>query len=214
MMNRVNLAKSLVARVRHAYSGRYISKDHIEVRSPGSGLQPNRRHHLVGRISTRDMAPGDFFFESDLRDAPPAARNYRFRRPWGLPVRYHDFSKLASLSNPDFLEFHMSYRDLEVDVAEMVPAHLPLGLVVHSPDLFPGDHILNLASEDESYRERSIQELQRVITVTRELGSHFETNGPILVIASLGGFSSEGSLPASEFAAPRRARRGRPRPTR
>ena len=43
----------------------------------------------------------------------------------------------------------MSYRDLEVDVAEMVPAHLPLGLVVHSPDLFPGDHILNLASEDD-----------------------------------------------------------------
>ena len=145
------------------------------------------------------MAPGDFFFESDLRDALPAARNYRFRRSWGLPVRYHDFSKLASLSNPDFLEFHMSYRDLEVDVAEMVPAHLPLGLVVHSPDLFPGDHVLNLASEDESYRDRSIKELQRVITVTRELGSHFETNGPILVVASLGGFSSEGPLPASEL---------------
>jgi sialic acid synthase SpsE/sugar phosphate isomerase/epimerase len=198
MMNRVNLAKSLVARV-PLTAGDQITEEHIEVRSPGRGLQPNRRHDLVGRISTRDMTPGDFFFESDLRDALPAARNYTFRRRWGLPVRYHDCSKLASLSNPDFLEFHMSYRDLEVDVAEMVPAHLPLGLVVHSPDLFPGDHILNLASEDESYRDRSIQELQRVITVTRELGSHFETDGPILLVASLGGFSSEGPLPASEL---------------
>ncbi len=39
----------------------------------------------------------------------------------------------------------------------MVPDVMPLGLVVHSPDLFPGDHILNLASEDDGYWKRSIQ---------------------------------------------------------
>ncbi len=198
MMNRVNLAKSLVARVPISV-GQEITAGDIEVRSPGRGLQPNRRHALIGRHATRDMAPGDFFFESDLLDAPPVARQYSFRRPWGLPVRYHDFSKLASLSNPDFIEFHMSYRDLELPVSEMVTEAMSLGLVVHSPDLFPGDHILNLASDDDAYWNRSIDELQRVIDVTRQLATQFENDGSTLIVASLGGFSSEGPLPSSEL---------------
>jgi sialic acid synthase SpsE len=197
MMNRVNLAKSLVARVAIA-KGQEISDDLIEVRSPGRGLQPNRRHELAGRPAPRDMAPGDFFFESDLFDASVVARNYTFRRPWGLPVRYHDFAELAALSNPDFIEFHMSYQDIDLAVIDMIPNVMPLGLVVHSPDLFPGDHILNLASEDDAYWKRSITELQRVVDLTRELTPRFSVNGKTLIVASLGGFSSEAPLPASE----------------
>jgi N-acetylneuraminate synthase len=198
MMNRVNLAKSLVARVPIS-AGQEIKDEDIEVRSPGRGLQPNRRALLVGRHTTRDFAPGDFFFESDLLDAPIVPREYNFRRRWGLPVRYHDYSEMADLSNPDFIEFHMSYRDLELRVSEMVPQKVPLGLVVHSPDLFPGDHILNLASEDDSYWKRSLDELQRVIDVTRELRPRFRDDGPTLIVASLGGFSSENPLSSSEL---------------
>lgn len=198
MMNRVNLAKSLVARVTIT-AGTEITGDMIEVRSPGRGLQPNRRHALVGRRAARDMDPGDFFFESDLLDASVVARHYSFRRPWGLPVRYHDYRELRALSNPSFLEFHMSYRDLDLPVVEMVPDPMDLGLVVHSPDLFPGDHILNLASEDDDYWKRSIRELQRVVDLTRELASRFRVEGRPLVVASLGGFSTEAPLPASEL---------------
>jgi sialic acid synthase SpsE/sugar phosphate isomerase/epimerase len=197
MMNRVNLAKSLVARVVIA-SGDEITEEVLEVRSPGRGLQPNRRHALIGRFATRDMAPGDFFFESDLFDASVVARNYSFRRPWGLPVRYHDFQQLAALSNPDFVEFHMSYQDLDLAVADMVPDVIPLGLVVHSPDLFPGDHILNLASEDDEYWKRSISELQRVVDLTRELAPRFQVEGETLIVASLGGFSTEAPMRSSE----------------
>ena len=198
MMNRVNLAKSLVARVAIS-AGQQITDDDIEARSPGRGLQPNRRSALVGRHAARDMEPGDFFFESDLLDAPVEARHYTFRRRWGLPVRYHDFAELAELSNPDFIEFHMSYRDLELPVAEMVPETMEMGLIVHSPDLFPGDHILNLASDDDTYWKRSIGELQRVIDVTRELSSRFRSDGTTLLVASLGGFSSEAPFPSSEI---------------
>lgn len=198
MMNRVNLAKSLVARVA-IRAGTEITDDLVEVRSPGRGLQPNRRSELVGRTVARDLEPGDFFFESDLARGQVAPRDYRFRRPWGLPVRYHDYRDLAARSNPDFLEFHMSYRDLDLRVADVVGEPVAAGLVVHSPDLFPGDHILNLASMDDAYWKRSICELQRVVDRTRELAQRFRTAGRTLVVASLGGFSSDRPLPSGEL---------------
>ena len=39
-------------------------------------------------------------------------QKYSFKRPYGIPVRYHDFKKLASPLNLDFVEFHLSYQDL------------------------------------------------------------------------------------------------------
>ena len=136
LMNRVNLAKSIVAKV-EIVEGDQITEAMLDVRSPGRGLQPNRRSDLVGRWARRSFASGDFFFPSDLDDSAVIARNYSFSRRWGLPVRYHDYEELAARSNPDFIEFHMSYRDLDLDVDEMVPNPMDLGLVVHSPDLFP-----------------------------------------------------------------------------
>ena len=198
MMNRVNLAKSLVARVA-IQVGDEITDDAVVARSPGRGLQPNRRTELVGRQAARNLEPGDFFFESDLLDTAVVSRRYRFRRPWGLPVRYHDFRQLSELSNPDFLEFHMSYRDLDLDIAEMVPDPVDAGLVVHSPDLFPGDHLLNLAAKDDEYRKRSIRELQRVVDVTRELAPRFRVEGRARIVASLGGFSSDAPFPPAEL---------------
>jgi SAM-dependent methyltransferase len=66
-------------------------------------------------------------------------------------------------SNPDFLEFHFSFKDLDEEIAPFFPEPLDYNLVVHSPDLFHGDHLLNLCTEDKEYRRRSIAELQRVL---------------------------------------------------
>src|SRR6202042_450412 len=54
-------------------------------------------------------------------------------------------------------------------------------------------------SDDDSYWKRSIEELQRVIHVTRELSTRFQSNEPTMLVASLGGFSSEGPMPAQEL---------------
>jgi len=200
LMNRVNLAKSLVA-ARPIAAGEEISHEVVMVRSPGRGLQPNRQEELIGRTAKHDFEVGEFFFESDLCDEAVVPRQYKFRRPWGLPVRYHDFRSLADASNPDFLEFHMSYRDMDLDPRELVPETQPFGLIVHSPDLFPGDHLLNLATEVRTHRERSMAELQRVIEVTRRLATRFDTSTRPLIVASLGGFSSDGPLPAKDLPA-------------
>jgi N-acetylneuraminate synthase len=64
-------------------------------------------------------------------------------------------------------------------------------LVVHSPDLFAGDHLLNLCASDETYRQRSIQELQRVVDTTRSLKTYFKKSSRPLIVASVGGFTKE-----------------------
>ncbi len=197
LMNRVNLAKSLVA-VRPIDAGSVIPADAVGVKSPGRGLQPNRRADLIGRLAKRAIAPGDFFYPSDLEDHSVEPRPYRFRRRWGLPVRYHDVRSLASRSNPDFLEFHLSYQDLEADPAAFIDEQLDMDLVVHSPDLFRGDHILNLASADRAYRARSIAELQRVVDLARALTPRFARATRPIVVVSMGGFTSDAPVASAD----------------
>ncbi|GAB2974542.1 N-acetylneuraminate synthase family protein [Nocardioides montaniterrae] len=202
-MNRVNLAKSLVA-ARALAAGEVITADAVDVRSPGRGLQPNRLSSLVGRVSSRAMAAGDFFFAGDLTDSTPGARAYSFGRPWGVPVRYHDVAEMTRDARPDFLEFHFSYKDLDLPVVDaetslaVEPAE-SLGFTTHVPDLFAGDFILDLASPDDATWQRSIVELQRTIDRTRELRALFpgQTSDPF-VVATLGGFTHDGHLPARE----------------
>lgn len=192
-MNRVTLAKSLVA-VRDLAAGEVVGDADVAVKSPGRGLQPNRRAELVGRTLHRPLAAGDFFYATDLVDERPEPRPYAFRRPWGLPVRYHDAQALLRRGRPDFLEFHLSYQDLDLDHREFLPEPLDVGLAVHSPDLFRGDHILDLASADDAWWQRSLEELQRVVDLTRALTPTFTTERPVLIV-SLGGFTPDLPVP-------------------
>lgn len=199
MLNREVLAKSIVA-ARPIRRGEIIAAGMLKVQSPGQGLQPNRMGELVGRPAQRDYRSGEVFFPSDLTGSRRMARRYVFDRPWGVPVRYHDLKALTARAPVDFVEFHFSYRDLDLDPAEMLGAPLGCGLVVHSPELFAGDHLMDLASDDEAYRNRSIAELQRVIDRTRELKAWFPRTPRPLVIINAGGFTEDGFLPRSDRA--------------
>lgn len=198
MMNRVNLAKSIVA-ARDIAPGEVITRDSVAIKSPGRGLQPNALERLVGRTSRRPVAAGDFFYATDLSDAVAQGRDYVFRRPWGLPVRYHDYPGLLRQSSPDFLEFHFSYKDLEIAPADVFADRLPVAYTTHSPDLFAGDFLLNLASDDDAHWERSIRELQRVVDITRELRRFFTCPQDPVIIASLGGFTKDAFVGPDEI---------------
>src|SRR3546814_6295584 len=86
-------------------------------RSPGQGLSPQNYEKLLGRTLQHDMRQEDFFYPSDLQDERIEPRAYRFSRPWGVPVRYHDFKEYAGRITPDLWEFHLSYSDMELDPA-------------------------------------------------------------------------------------------------
>jgi N-acetylneuraminate synthase len=198
MINRATLAKSVCAACNIAVGTR-IEREMLEVKSPGQGLQPNRLQELLGRMALRPMKTGDFFWPADLEDTTQKPRLYRFHSRWGLPVRHHDHQRLSVLSNPDLLEFHLSYKDLALEHDSFFPNPVRTMLVVHAPELFAGDHILDLTSPDKAYRARSVSEMRRVIAVTKALRWHFDSpQTSVGVITNVGGFSPNAPLSVKE----------------
>lgn len=189
LMNRVNLAKSLVA-ARDLRAGETLGEADVAVKSPGRGLQPDRLDQLLGVTLQRDVPAGDFFYPGDLTGRADTHHSYRFSRPWGLPVRFHDFRSLLAVSEPDFLEFHQSYKDMELRPADFFrPGEkLPQFFTIHAPDLYAGDFLIDLASPDEAIWERSIREVQKVIDQARELRAFFTCEQDPIVIVTMGGF--------------------------
>jgi sialic acid synthase SpsE/sugar phosphate isomerase/epimerase len=197
MMNREVLAKSLCAK-EIIKTGDKITKDMIDIKSPGNGLQPNRKTELVGRIAKRDIPSGGMFFLSDIEDLRIAPRKYDFRRPFGIPIRYHDLEQLRHLSNFDLFEFHFSYKDIELDPQQHLTEIRDKDFVVHSPELFSGDHILNLCATEKEYRNRSILELSRIVQLTRNLKKFFPKTTRPLIVVNVGGFSFDGFVDAAK----------------
>jgi len=196
MINRENLGKSLVAS-RPISSGSVLRPEHFKVRSPGQGLSPQNYEALLGRTLRRDMLEEDYFFPSDLTDKRIEPKEYSFSRPWGVPVRYHDFREYATRIEPDLWEFHLSYSDMELNPAEYLDGPYQADLVVHAPELFAGSRLMDLATPDEPYRQESIKETQRVINITRELKRFFPNSGLTPIVANIGGFTMDAPLPAS-----------------
>ena len=194
LMNREVLAKSLYS-VRKISQGEKITRDLIVVKSPGQGLQPNKLELLVGRIANRDIEEDSCFFNSDLQEKIIKKDNFNFKRPFGIPVRYHDFQKLTSNSPLDFVEFHLSYQDLNEKPSDFIMDKPQLFFTVHAPELFKNDHILDLCSIDENYRELSVNYLNEVIEHCDEISRCFrDQDSPILVV-NAGGWDTAGFVP-------------------
>ncbi len=196
MINRENLGKSLVA-AKPLQAGTVLTAEDIKIRSPGQGLSPQKLPQLVGRTLGRDMRDEDFFYPSDLADTRVEPRGYRFERPWGVPVRYHDFQEYAARISPDLWEFHLSYSDMDLDPADYLCGTYPAGFVVHAPELFSGSRLMDLATPDGAYRKDSIRETQRVIDITRALRKYFPNERRPMIVANVGGFTMDEPLPAS-----------------
>ncbi|WP_443640332.1 N-acetylneuraminate synthase family protein [Candidatus Njordibacter sp. Uisw_039] len=196
MINRENLGKSLVAS-KILLKGVVLGPEHIKVCSPGQGLSPQRYEELLGRILQHDMGEEDFFYPSDLRDNRIEPRPYHFSRPWGVPVRYHDFTDYAARIQPDLWEFHLSYSDMDLDPAEFLDGPYTADFVVHAPELFTGSRLMDLATPDDEYRNESIRETQRVIDITRNLKRFFPNTKRPQIVANIGGFTMDAPLPES-----------------
>ena len=153
---------------------------------------------MIGKTAKRPFTAGDFFFPSDLTIQSVEPRDYKFNRPWGIPVRYHDFKNILTKSNPDLLEFHLSYKDMEENIDKYFDRVYDLDLVVHSPELFAGDHVLDLCSQDEDYRQHSIRELQKVIDITRQLKPFFKKASRPCIVTNIGGFTLDAPLHPSQ----------------
>ena len=197
MINRENLAKSLVAAT-DLDKGTLIEAKHLKVLSPGQGLSAQYYEQLIGCVVKRDMLEEDYFYMSDIQENRIEPRNYKFKRPWGVPVRYHDFSEYEQKINPDCFEFHLSYSDLDIKLEDFLEGVYKCDFVVHAPELFSGSRLMDLASNDEKYRQYSIAETQRVIDITRSLKKYFPSTNRPMIVANIGGFTMDAVLAGAE----------------
>lgn len=198
MINRENLAKSLVAS-KNLTKGTIIRPSHLSVLSPGQGLSAQHYEKLLGRTIQRDMLEEDYFYPTDLQDTRIEPKSYKFNRPWGIPVRYHDFNEYYSKIDPDIFEFHLSYSDLDLNIDEFFTGEYESGFVVHAPELFSGSRLMDLASADEEYRQFSLEETQRVIEITKALKKYFPSTKRPMIVANIGGFTMDELLPTDQL---------------
>ena len=197
MINRENLSKSLVSS-KDLTKGHIITKDDIMVLSPGMGLSPQMLGKLIGRSLKRDMMAEDYFFISDISDINSEPKDYSFKLKWGVPVRFHDFKEYEKKISPDIYEFHLSYKDMDLQINNFLDSKYKSGFIVHAPELFKNSHLMDLASEDESYRKISIKETQRVIDLTIRINEFFPSQTKPLIVANIGGFSMDKPIPQEE----------------
>ncbi len=194
LINRENLGKSIVAKM-SIQKGQTFSKEMFQFISPGKGLPPYKVEKLLGQKAKRDIPKDEFLFESDLPSSSMVIpRKYGFRRKWGIPVRYHDFDKMIQISDPDIIEFHLSYKDMEEDLDRFFNKTYKQGFVVHAPELFAGDHLLDLCSSDENYKKQSIKNMQKIVAITKELKKYFPNEKRPLIVANVGGFTRHAPL--------------------
>ena len=190
MINRENLAKSLVAAT-DLLNGTIIEPKHLKVLSPGQGLSAQNYEQLLGRLVQRDMLEEEYFY--------PSPKSYSFKRPWGVPVRYHDFAEYNAKISPEVFEFHLSYSDLDLNIDDFLNGEYGCDFVVHAPELFSESRLMDLASPDEAYREYSVKETQRVIDITRALKKYFPSTERPMIVANIGGFTMDELLPVEQL---------------
>lgn len=194
MINRENLSKSLVASCA-LKKGTIIEARHLKVLSPGQGLSPQNYEKLLGSTIRRDMMEEDYFYPSDLLQGRKEPEAYAFSRPWGVPVRFHDFSLYNEKIKPDIYEFHLSYTDMELKISDFLKDTYETGFVVHAPELFSDGRLMDLATPNEEHRKYSIEQTQRVINITRSLKRYFPKSKRPMIVANIGGFTMDAVLP-------------------
>lgn len=197
-LNRRALAKSLVAAT-HIPAGATITRAMVTSKSPGLGLSPQLVHQLVGRVAPRAIARDEMFVPADLADARTPERELRkidTGLPWGVVARFLDLDPLDRKFAPlgmQFVEFHVSDRDLDAGAAAYHGGDRPYGLVVHAPE-YAHDDLIDLCAADDAQRRRSAARIQATIDLTRALAPHFTLdsalfpNGPKIVM-HVGGMS-------------------------
>ena len=83
---------------------------------------------------------------------------------------------------------------MDLKISDYIDGKYSAKFVVHAPELFSKSRLMDLASEDDEYRNFSIKETQRVINITRELKKFFPSTNRPLIVANIGGFSMDSPI--------------------
>jgi sialic acid synthase SpsE/sugar phosphate isomerase/epimerase len=189
LQNRLVLRKSLVA-TRDLPAGTVVTEDMVGTLGPGKGLSPQRIDELIGVTLHRDVPAEGYFTEGDLIGPEDLTiHSAPLRKRWGLKARFHDLEEVLALK-PELVELHFGEQDLE-HVWTPPAQRLPQQLAIHALE-FSDQRLIDFSSDDEEWRERSIDLVQQTIDRAAELQPHF--TGPVSVVIHVGGMSMDGPV--------------------
>jgi N-acetylneuraminate synthase len=191
MINRENLSKSIVAKF-DISKDEVLTRDMIEFRSPGRGIQPNRVNEFLGRKVVHPVKANDFIYPSTFEENTDGCELKELPGVYyGIPVRYHDIHHSEGFGN--MVEFHLTYDDLSrsESLNNMIIPENVTYFTVHAPEMFADDRLLNLAACDEKEFIRSIENMKTVIEIADKIrvkvGQH-----KVYVVTNVGGFTNTG----------------------
>jgi len=175
ILNREVLAKSLVA-ARDIQPGETIQANMVTVKGPGQGLSPQRYTELLGKKIERKIDKDEPFQKRDLGEKVHLDLEHTLPMDWGFVVRFNDFEDVLEYE-PRLLEFHFTDKDLDAPY----PGHeFDFQLVVHAPE-FWSNHLVDLCTFDEKYRQASIDLIQQAINKTRAMAPYFQGTPKVIV---------------------------------
>lgn len=189
LLNKETLGKSLWPS-KKIVKGTILNFNDIYIRSPGTGVQPNKINDFIGKKLLRDVSESNPFIYEDVDHIDSKAKlNFNFSNDIGIPIRFHDYSSLLR-DEYNFLEFHLSFNDLLLEPEEFIKYRFKGYFIVHAPELFENDHILDLASADDLYRKKSIQNLKKVVEFSLRLRKFCINARPTRIVVNVGGATS------------------------
>lgn len=197
MINRDNISKSIYIKT-NISEGTIFNNDHFEFKSPGIGLKPYFVNQLIGQPALKDYVSGDCLFLSDLGKNSMQNRTYNFSIDWGIPVRPRDFSSMTTELNTDLVEFHFSYKDLDIPITDYLTQTYDNDFIVHVPELFENDHLLDLCTANSEYRQISIDHMKRIVEISQRINEFFPKTKKPKIIIHCGGFTMDSHLDVAE----------------
>ena len=193
MLNRHNLSKSLAAKV-DIKAGQQLHRDLITLRSPGTGIKPTDVDKYLGKKVRSDIFEGSLLLPKHFKKGVHNKVSFQTENKIGIPVRYHDYLEMSELAEFNFYEFHLTYKDIDLDPEKFFNPQKANYLTIHAPELFENDHLMNLASVNIAYREKSIDHYKRTIDAVVKLKETFGLKKKVPLIVNCGGFSKKGFM--------------------
>tara|TARA_Y100000389_G_scaffold31120_1_gene26341 strand:- start:11926 stop:13770 length:1845 start_codon:yes stop_codon:yes gene_type:complete len=198
LLNKENLGKSIVAGL-NIKSKTSIKREHLQIKSPGSGISPLNISKILNKKILVDKKKGDFIYHQDFTESIKEKINFKRITNWGIPVRPHDVKELHQLFDAGLYEFHLSYSDLEKEILdEDITAIKDKRIVVHAPELFKNSELLDLCSSNMEVLDRSIKNLQSVCNYCEKIAEKINYKHNIDIIANVGGFSTHNFKPITQ----------------
>ncbi len=195
IMNRSNLSKSLYA-AKDLKKGDMASNKDFICKSPGVGIPCSSLKFIENReilcdVKSHQPIFDSFFFEDKdhwkLTDAIP------INSKWGIPVRFRDVNDAISTFEPAFVEFHLTYSDLNYKNFNNLNIN-KTGVKVHAPELFAENFIIDLASNEKKIRDLSIDYMKRTVEVAHSIYKESAQNTTLDLVINPGGHSSDNFL--------------------